>query len=113
MASELENSSFTERIYCSISREPKICHPDKGKRNLVSRLNRIEGQVRGIKGLIERDTYCDDVIIQISAIQAALNGVAKILLEEHLKNSIVDRIQEGDLKALDEVLVTIQKLIKK
>jgi CsoR family transcriptional regulator, copper-sensing transcriptional repressor len=79
----------------------------------VSRLNRIEGQIRGIKGLIEKDTYCDDVITQISASQAALNGVAKILLDAHLRECVVDRIQEGDMEVLDEVLITIQKLIKK
>ncbi|WP_319796216.1 metal-sensing transcriptional repressor, partial [Veillonella nakazawae] len=66
--------------------ERKSYHSEKVKKNLVSRLNRIEGQVRGVKGLIEKDTYCDDVITQIAAIQSALNGVSKILLEGHLKN---------------------------
>jgi CsoR family transcriptional regulator, copper-sensing transcriptional repressor len=88
-------------------------HSDKVKSNLVTRLNRIEGQIRGIKGLIEKDTYCDDVITQISATQSALNSVAKILLEGHLKSCVVERIQEGDFEVLDEVLVTIQKLMKK
>ncbi|MBM4764628.1 metal-sensitive transcriptional regulator [Bacillus sp. B15-48] len=113
MATELVNDSKTlERNY-SISNERYSHNSEKVKLNLVSRLNRIEGQVRGIKGLIERDTYCDDVIIQISAIQAALNSVAKILLEGHMKNCVVDRIQEGDIEVLDELLVTIQKLMKK
>lgn len=88
-------------------------HSDKVKNNLVTRLNRIEGQIRGIKGLIEKDTYCDDVINQISATQSALNSVAKILLEGHMKSCVVERIQEGDFEVLDEVLVTIQKLMKK
>jgi len=91
----------------------KSHHPDKVKNNLVTRLNRIEGQIRGIKGLIEKDTYCDDVINQISATQSALNSVAKILLEGHMKSCVVERIQEGDYEVLDEVLVTIQKLMKK
>lgn len=91
----------------------KSHHSDKVKSNLVTRLNRIEGQIRGIKGLIEKDTYCDDVITQISATQSALNSVAKILLEGHLKGCVVDRLQEGDMEVLDEVLVTIQKLMKK
>lgn len=98
---------------CSISSDRKSHHSDKAKQNLVTRLNRIEGQIRGIKRLIEKDTYCDDVITQISASQAALNSVAKILLEAHLKECVVDRIQEGDMEVLDEILVTIQKLIKK
>ncbi|MBY0098917.1 metal-sensitive transcriptional regulator [Mesobacillus maritimus] len=83
------------------------------KKNLVTRLNRIEGQIRGIKGLIEKDTYCDDVITQISATQAALNSVAKLLLEGHMKTCIVERIQEGDQEVVDELLVTIQRLMKK
>lgn len=91
----------------------KSHHSDKVKKNLVTRLNRIEGQIRGIKGLIERDTYCDDVITQISATQSALNSVAKILLEGHMKTCVLDRIQEGDTEVLDEVMVTIQKLMKK
>jgi len=91
----------------------KSHHSDKVKGNLVTRLNRIEGQIRGIKGLIEKDTYCDDVITQISATQSALNSVAKILLEGHLKSCVLERIQEGDFEVLDEVIVTIQKLMKK
>ncbi|KGM46265.1 metal-sensitive transcriptional regulator [Neobacillus niacini] len=91
----------------------KSHHSDKVKSNLVTRLNRIEGQIRGIKGMIEKDTYCDDVITQISATQSALNSVAKILLEGHLKTCVIERIQEGDHEVLDEVLVTIQKLMKK
>ncbi|MDN4492758.1 metal-sensitive transcriptional regulator [Ureibacillus aquaedulcis] len=98
---------------CSSSNERKSHHTDATKKNLVTRLNRIEGQIRGIKGLIEKDTYCDDVITQISAAQSALNGVAKMLLENHLKECVVDRINEGDLEVLDEVIVTIQKLMKK
>lgn len=91
----------------------KSHHSDKVKSNLVTRLNRIEGQIRGIKGMIEKDTYCDDVITQISATQSALNSVAKVLLEGHMKNCVLERIQEGDYEVLDEVLVTIQKLMKK
>ncbi|SEM14858.1 DNA-binding transcriptional regulator, FrmR family [Mesobacillus persicus] len=91
----------------------KSHHSDKLKSNMVTRLNRIEGQIRGIKGMIEKDTYCDDVITQISATQAALNSVAKILLEGHMKSCVVERIQEGDDEVVDELLVTIQKLMKK
>lgn len=91
----------------------KSHHSDNTKKNLITRLNRIEGQIRGIKGLIEKDTYCDDVITQISATQAALNSVAKILLEGHMKSCVVERIQEGDQEVIDELLTTIQRLMKK
>lgn len=113
MESELDKDEYLEESCCSCSSGRMSHHSEKTKKNLVSRLNRIEGQIRGIKGLIERDTYCDDVITQISAAQAALNSVAKILLEAHMKECVVDRIQEGDMEVLDEVLVTIQKLMKK
>ncbi|MGD7024122.1 metal-sensing transcriptional repressor [Rossellomorea vietnamensis] len=98
---------------CSSDEERKSHHSDKVKSNLVTRLNRIEGQIRGIKRLIENDTYCDDVITQISATQSAMNSVAKLLLEGHMKTCVLERIQEGDTEVLDEVLVTIQKLMKK
>jgi CsoR family transcriptional regulator, copper-sensing transcriptional repressor len=98
---------------CSLPKGRNSHHSDKVKNNLVTRLNRIEGQIRGIKGLIEKDTYCDDVINQIAATQSALNSVAKILLEGHLKSCVLERINEGDTKVLDEVLLTIERLMKK
>lgn len=87
-------------------------HSDKVKSSLINRLNRIEGQVRGIKGLIEKDTYCDDVLNQIASVQAALNGVGKLLLEHHLKSCVIERIQEGDSEVLTELMTTINKLMK-
>ncbi|SFB11948.1 MULTISPECIES: metal-sensitive transcriptional regulator [unclassified Bacillus (in: firmicutes)] len=93
--------------------ERKSHHSEITKKNLITRLNRVEGQIRGIKGLIEKDTYCDDVITQISATQAALNSVARILLEGHMKSCVIERIQEGDHDVVDELLVTIQRLMKK
>lgn len=97
---------------CSIDSGRKSHHSDKVKNNIISRLNRIEGQVRGIKGLIEKDTYCDDVLNQIASVQAALNGVGKLLLEHHMKSCVIDRIQEGDMDVLDEILTTMNKLMK-
>ncbi|MDQ6423078.1 metal-sensitive transcriptional regulator [Paenibacillus sp. LHD-117] len=87
-------------------------HSEKTKNNLISRLNRIEGQVRGLKGLIEKDTYCDDVLNQISSVQSALNGVGKLLLEHHMKSCVIERIQDGENEVIDELLVTINKLMK-
>mgnify|MGYP001218925789 CR=1 FL=1 len=90
----------------------KSHHSDQVKAKLISRLNRIEGQVRGLKGLIEKDTYCDDVLNQIASVQAALNGVGKLLLEHHLKSCVIERIQEGDTEVLTELMTTMNKLIK-
>ncbi|WP_307000888.1 metal-sensitive transcriptional regulator [Lederbergia panacisoli] len=109
----MEMDQIPEESCCESTMNRKSHHSEQVKKNLVTRLNRVEGQIRGIKGLIEKDTYCDDVITQISATQAALNSVAKILLEGHMKNCVVERIQEGDFDVLDEFLITIQKLMKK
>lgn len=87
-------------------------HSAEMKGKLTSRLNRIEGQIRGVKGMIEKDTYCDDVLNQIAAIQSALNGVGKLLLEGHMKSCIVERIQAGETEVVDELLTTVHKLMK-
>ncbi len=107
------NLNHSNEHCAPLTSERKSHHSDKTKQNLVSRLNRVEGQIRGIKGLIEKDTYCDDVITQIAATQAALNSVAKVLLEGHMKSCVLERIQEGDHEVVDELLTTIQRLIKK
>ncbi|GAB2720273.1 metal-sensitive transcriptional regulator [Paenibacillus thermoaerophilus] len=90
----------------------KSHHSQETKKDLLTRLNRIEGQVRGVKGLIEKDTYCDDVLNQLAAIQSALNSVGKLLLEHHMKSCVVERIQEGDSAVIDELLVTVRKLMR-
>ncbi|MGG1368003.1 metal-sensitive transcriptional regulator [Priestia megaterium] len=106
------NHINSEEKCCTINSERKSHHSPEVKKNLTSRLNRIEGQIRGIKGLIEKDTYCDDVITQIAAAQSALNSVSKILLEGHLKHCIVERVQDGDEEVVDELLTTIKRLMK-
>lgn len=91
----------------------KSHHPEHVKTNLIHRLNRIEGQIRGIKGMVEKDVYCDDIVTQLSATQSALNSVAKVLLDGHLKGCVQGRLAEGDEGVLDELLVTISKLMRK
>ena len=91
----------------------KSHHPDSVKKDLTTRLNRIEGQIRGIKGMVEKDIYCDDIITQLSDTQSALNSVAKILLDGHLKVCVNDRLAAGDVEVLDELLTTVQKLMRK
>lgn len=92
--------------------ERRSHHSDKVKSNLTNRLSRIEGQIRGLKGMIEKDTYCDDVLNQIASVQSALNGVGKLLLEHHMRSCVVERIQEGDTEVLSELLATMNKLMK-
>jgi len=90
----------------------KSHHSEKLKASLVTRLNRIEGQIRGAKRLIEDDTYCDDVLNLISSIQSALSGVGSILVEHHLKSCVVNKIKQGDADVIDEFMKTIKRFAK-
>ena len=76
----------------------KSNHPEIVKTNLTHRLNRIEGQIRGIKRMVDEDVYCDDIITQLSATQSALNSVATVLLEGHLKGCVKNHLAEGKMK---------------
>ncbi|EGW37487.1 metal-sensitive transcriptional regulator [Desulfosporosinus sp. OT] len=87
-------------------------HDDKTIKELVTRMNRIEGQIRGIKGMIERHVYCDDVLNQIASAQSALDGAARLLLEKHMKSCVKEQLQAGDEQVVDEVLKTIFRMIR-
>jgi len=97
---------------CDGNNERKTYRPDKMKASLISRLNRIEGQIRGIKGMIEKDAYCDDILNQIASVQAAMNSVSKLLLENHMKSCLISRVQAGEMEVVDELLKTIEKMMK-
>lgn len=85
---------------------------NKELRGLLNRLNRIEGQVRGVKTMVEEERYCVDILTQVMAIQAALNSFNKVLLANHIKSCVLEDIQAGREEALDELCETIQKLMK-
>ena len=79
---------------------------------LTKRLNRIEGQVRGIRGMVENEAYCTDILTQVSAVQSALNAFSRELLANHIRTCVVTDIQNGQLEVVDDLLATIQKLMK-
>lgn len=81
-------------------------------KDLINRLNRIEGQVRGVKNMVENDVYCIDILTQVSAITAALNSFNKVLLSNHIKTCVTDNIKEGNNQVVDELVVALQKLMK-
>jgi len=85
---------------------------DKEYKSLINRLNRIEGQIRGVRGMVEKESYCVDILTQVSAIQAALNAFNKELLGNHIKSCVVDEIKAGNNEVVDELVVSIQKLMK-
>ncbi len=79
---------------------------------LINRLNRIEGQIRGIRGMVEKNAYCTDIILQVSAVNAALNSFNKELLANHIKTCVADDIKAGKTETVDDLLSTLQRLMK-
>ena len=79
---------------------------------LLRRLKRIEGQVRGLQGMVEKEAYCTDILTQVSAIQSALNAFSRELLANHIRTCVVDGIQAGDDTVVDELVRTVEKLMK-
>lgn len=85
---------------------------DEQKKKLLNRLKRIEGQIRGIQSMIEQDAYCNDVLIQSSAVNAAMNAFNKELLASHIRSCVARDIREGKDEVIDELVLTLQKLMK-
>ena len=97
----------------------ECCHTEKKKhrseeeyRSLINRLSRIEGQVRGVKRQVEEEAYCVDILMQVSAIQAALNAFSRQLLGSHIKTCVAQDIREGKDETIDELLTTLQKQMR-
>ena len=93
------------------------CHKTKVRsekeyKDLINRLSRIEGQVRGIKRMVEEDYYCPDILVQVSAVNAALNSFNKVLLANHIRTCVADDIKVGKEETIDELVLTLQKLMK-
>lgn len=93
---------------CSKTKE----RSEKEYKDLISRLNRIEGQIRGIKGMIEKDAYCTDILVQVEAAKAAMNSFTKVLLSNHIKSCVIEDIKAGKEDTVDELVATLQKLMK-
>ena len=97
---------------------PCCCHgrtkhrDDKEERDLLNRLSRIEGQIRGIRGMVEKDAYCPDILTQVAAASAALNSFSKVLLASHIKTCVAQDIRAGKDETIDELLTTLQKLMR-
>lgn len=81
-------------------------------KDLVIRLNRIEGQIRGIKNMVESDAYCPDILVQVSAVTAALNAFNKELLANHIRTCVAEDIKSGNDDTVDELVNTLQRLMK-
>lgn len=99
-------------IKCECCAHKSKERPEKEYKDLLNRLSRIEGQVRGVKAMLERDAYCTDVITQVAAINAALNSFNKVLLANHIKTCVTQDIKNGKEETVDELVTTLQKLMK-
>ena len=85
---------------------------DEERKKLIHRLNRIEGQIRGIRGMIEKNAYCNDILVQSAAVNAAVNSFNKDLISSHIRGCVARDIREGNDEVIDELVVTLQKLMK-
>lgn len=85
---------------------------EKEYKDLVNRLSRIEGQIRGVKRMLDENAYCTDILMQVSAVNAALNSFNKVLLANHIKTCVTNDIRDGKEGTVDELVVTLQKLMK-
>ena len=100
-----------------MEKEICCCHKTKERsgqeyKSLINRLNRIEGQVRGVKSMVEKDAYCTDILVQVAAVNAALNSFSKELLASHIRSCVVNDIRDGKEETIDELVATIQKLMR-
>lgn len=96
---------MTEKIKCK-------CRDEKEFGDLINRLSRIEGQVRGVKKMVEEDRYCIDIVTQVSAIQAALNSFNRVLMNNHIRTCVVEDIKNDRIETVDELCSTLQKLMR-
>lgn len=85
---------------------------DEERKKLINRLNRIEGQIRGIRAMVERDAYCPDILVQSAAVNAAVNSFNKDLIASHIRHCVVRDIREGNDEVISELVETLQKLMK-
>ena len=110
-AREKEAKQMEEEKECCCCHKTKQ-RSDKEYKDLLNRLSRIEGQIRGIRGMVEKDAYCIDILTQVAAANAALNSFNKVLLANHIKTCVTQDILDGKEETVDELVATLQKLMK-
>ena len=106
-----EDAAVQELCCCQCSHKTKE-RSEKEYRDLMNRLKRIEGQVRGIQGMLEKDAYCTDILVQVAAVNAALNSFNRVLLTNHLHTCVAENVRAGNDEVLDELAGVLQKLMK-
>lgn len=104
-----EAEAETERSSCCCRHKKRS---EEEYKSLIHRLNRIEGQIRGIRGMVEKDIYCADILVQVAAVNSALNGFSKELLAQHVRTCVADDLRAGSEEKLDELIKLLPKLMK-
>ncbi len=92
--------------------ERRTVRSEEEKKKLIHRLNRIEGQIRGIRGMLERDAYCNDILVQSAAVNAAVNAFNRELIRRHMKSCVASDLKNGHDEIIDELTDTLEKLMK-
>ena len=103
---------MSEKKVCPCCCEKHTARSEEEKKKLINRLKRIEGQIRGIIGMLENDAYCNDILIQSAAVNAAVNAFNKELLANHIRTCVAKDIRDGKDETIDELVATLQKLMK-
>ena len=103
--------AVSQQSCCQCSHKTKE-RSQKEYKDLMNRMKRIEGQVRGIQGLLEKDAYCTDILVQVAAVNAALNSFNRVLLANHLHTCVAENVRAGNDEVLDELAGVLQKLMK-
>ena len=111
MADNSNKENIQQEECCCCSGKTKE-RDDKEYKDLMNRLKRIEGQVRGVEKMLENDAYCTDILVQVSAITSALNSFNKVLLANHMRTCVADNIRQGNDDVIDELVTAMQKLMK-
>ena len=101
-----------EKKACCCQQEKHKQRTEQEYRDLMNRLKRIEGQVRGLQGMLERDAYCIDILTQVSAVNAAMNSFNKELLASHIQTCVADNIRQGNDEVIEELVRVLPKLMK-
>ncbi len=106
----MDNTKTEEKCPCCSNKKKE--RSQKEHKDLINRLNRIEGQIRGIKRMVDEDCYCPDIMIQVAAANAALKSFNKVLMSNHIKTCVVNDIRQGNDDTVDELIETLGKVMK-
>ena len=109
---DIEAAQESGDVVCGHCSEKTKDRTGKEYKDMINRLSRIEGQVRGIKNMVEKDVYCTDILVQVAAVNAALNSFNRVLLANHIKTCVTQDIRDGKEETVDELIQTLKKLMK-